>query len=112
MASDDLPYTTLSYANGPGGKELDESYQESGSRRNLTEEDTGMMIIVLRRLYYARSSLCREERSAIKSVSVKYYDDYSCVEAGELARAITLCRSQGHSSGDKGGGVCVNAKVR
>ncbi|XP_072035695.1 alkaline phosphatase-like [Amphiura filiformis] len=40
IAKDDMPYTTLSYANGPGGLELTDSFNEDGTRRNLTEVDT------------------------------------------------------------------------
>ncbi|XP_033642112.1 alkaline phosphatase, tissue-nonspecific isozyme-like [Asterias rubens] len=36
-AADGMPYTTLSYANGPGGIQEQTSYQTTGRRRNLTE---------------------------------------------------------------------------
>jgi hypothetical protein len=35
MADDDLPYATLSYANGPGYKDAD----INGSRYNITDDD-------------------------------------------------------------------------
>ena len=36
-----MPYTTLSYADGPGGQLEQSSYTSTGSRRNLTTVDTG-----------------------------------------------------------------------
>ncbi|XP_072046900.1 alkaline phosphatase-like [Amphiura filiformis] len=38
--SDDLPYTTLSYANGPGGSIVADSFHDTGNRPNLTQTDT------------------------------------------------------------------------
>ena len=39
--NDGLPFTTLSYANGPGGIEELNSFKSTGSRRNLTDTNTG-----------------------------------------------------------------------
>ena len=44
--TDGLPYTTLSYANGPGGFAVRISYNQTGNRPNLTETDTGMCNIL------------------------------------------------------------------
>ena len=41
LGDDDLPYTTLSYANGPGGYPVQDSFRDTGKRPNLTETDTG-----------------------------------------------------------------------
>ena len=38
--TDQLPYTTLIYANGPGGQDVMDSYQMLGNRPNLTNTDT------------------------------------------------------------------------
>ncbi|XP_072047534.1 alkaline phosphatase-like isoform X1 [Amphiura filiformis] len=38
--SDGLPYTTLSYANGPGGRTVADSFHETGKRPSLTGTDT------------------------------------------------------------------------
>ena len=38
---DDLPFTTLAYADGPGGELELESYNKSGRRRDLSNVDTG-----------------------------------------------------------------------
>ena len=40
--SDGMPYTTLSYADGPGGEIEQNSYNTVGTRRNLTAVDTGI----------------------------------------------------------------------
>ncbi|XP_022104227.1 alkaline phosphatase-like [Acanthaster planci] len=40
VGDDDLPFTTISYANGPGGTAEQISYNLTGSRRNLTGTDT------------------------------------------------------------------------
>ncbi|XP_038075849.1 alkaline phosphatase, tissue-nonspecific isozyme-like isoform X2 [Patiria miniata] len=39
--SDGMPYTTLNYADGPGGEIERDSYNAVGSRRNLTNVNTG-----------------------------------------------------------------------
>lgn len=41
LMNDGLPFTTLSYANGPGGIEELNSFKSTGSRRNLTDTNTG-----------------------------------------------------------------------
>lgn len=41
LADDDLPYATLSYANGPGARHMASSFQKHGARENLTSVDTG-----------------------------------------------------------------------
>ncbi|XP_022104185.1 alkaline phosphatase-like [Acanthaster planci] len=41
IGSDGMPYTTLNYADGPGGQLEKESYNSEGRRRNLTDVDTG-----------------------------------------------------------------------
>ncbi|XP_022104206.1 alkaline phosphatase-like isoform X2 [Acanthaster planci] len=43
---DDLPYTTISYANGPGGIVEQNSFNTTGKRRNLTDEDTRVLNFV------------------------------------------------------------------
>ncbi|XP_041480447.1 alkaline phosphatase-like [Lytechinus variegatus] len=40
LADDDLPYATLSYANGPGALHLASSFRKHGTRENLTTVDT------------------------------------------------------------------------
>ncbi|XP_071805916.1 intestinal-type alkaline phosphatase 1-like [Asterias amurensis] len=40
LMNDGLPFTTLSYANGPGGIEELDSFKSTGSRRNLTDTNT------------------------------------------------------------------------
>ncbi|XP_033642444.1 alkaline phosphatase, tissue-nonspecific isozyme-like [Asterias rubens] len=40
LMNDGLPFTTLSYANGPGGNEELNSFKSTGSRRNLTDTNT------------------------------------------------------------------------
>eukprot|EP00057_Strongylocentrotus_purpuratus_P020485 XP_011674959.1 PREDICTED: alkaline phosphatase [Strongylocentrotus purpuratus] len=40
FGSDDLPFTTLGYLNGPGAEEVRQSYSDTGMRPNLTEIDT------------------------------------------------------------------------
>ncbi|XP_071487100.1 alkaline phosphatase-like [Diadema antillarum] len=40
LADDDLPYSTLSYANGPGAKNLKLSFRKYGARENLTTVET------------------------------------------------------------------------
>ncbi|XP_077988599.1 alkaline phosphatase-like [Glandiceps talaboti] len=40
VGNDDLPYTTILYANGPGGTEVYDSYAEVGTRPNITDVDT------------------------------------------------------------------------
>ncbi|XP_071805913.1 intestinal-type alkaline phosphatase 1-like [Asterias amurensis] len=40
LMNDGLPFTTLSYANGPGGIEELNSFKSTGSRRNLTDTNT------------------------------------------------------------------------
>ncbi|XP_071805917.1 alkaline phosphatase, tissue-nonspecific isozyme-like [Asterias amurensis] len=40
LMNDGLPFTTLSYANGPGGIEELDSFKSIGSRRNLTDTNT------------------------------------------------------------------------
>ncbi|XP_022104179.1 alkaline phosphatase-like [Acanthaster planci] len=41
VGDDGLPFTTITYGNGPGGVAEQISYNTAGKRRNLTEEDTG-----------------------------------------------------------------------
>ena len=41
---DDLPYTTLGYLNGPGGEIVQDSYEQTGNRPNLTDVDTGTTV--------------------------------------------------------------------
>lgn len=38
--ADGLPYTTIGYINGPGGKKVQKSYEDTGNRTNLTDVDT------------------------------------------------------------------------
>ncbi|XP_022104207.1 alkaline phosphatase-like isoform X3 [Acanthaster planci] len=43
IGDDNLPYTTVSYANGPGGAAELKSYKATGKRRRLTDKDTGIL---------------------------------------------------------------------
>ncbi|XP_077988600.1 alkaline phosphatase-like [Glandiceps talaboti] len=46
MGSDGLPFTTITYADGPGGITVTQSYQNNGHRPNITDTNTELPIYV------------------------------------------------------------------